>query len=67
MTMTTAMLKIGTKHWKESYRSLEVQHGELRKAVVEYLSELDNPVPDALLRRSLRERLRKLTQQNGGR
>ena len=33
----------------------------LRNAVLEYLSEIDNPVPDSAMRRVLRDRLRKLT------
>lgn len=33
----------------------------LKKAVLEYLSECDNPVPDYGYRRTLRNRLRELT------
>lgn len=32
----------------------------LRDAVLEYLSEIDNPAPDATMRRILRDRLRVL-------
>lgn len=31
---------------------------DLRKAVEEYLSEYDNPAPDYMLRRTLREKMR---------
>jgi hypothetical protein len=34
---------------------------DLRGAVVDYLSEFDNPVPDGLYRRVLRERMRELS------
>lgn len=34
---------------------------ELKTAVLEYLSEMDNPAPDYLYRKVLRDRLRKLT------
>jgi hypothetical protein len=37
------------------------QMAELKKAVLDYLSECDNPVPDANYRRVLRNRLRTLT------
>lgn len=33
---------------------------ELRAAVTDYLAEFDNPVPDVLYRRQLREKLRDL-------
>lgn len=35
-------------------------HAELRKAVLEYLSEHDNEVIDTMMRLQLRDRLRKL-------
>lgn len=34
---------------------------KLRKAVRDYISEYDNPVPDYALRRSLRNQLRELS------
>jgi hypothetical protein len=34
---------------------------KLKQAVLSYLSELDNPVPDAHQRRALRNHLRELT------
>jgi hypothetical protein len=37
------------------------QIAELKKAVLAYLSECDNPVPDFNYRRTLRNRLRELT------
>lgn len=36
------------------------KHETLRQAVLDYISEYDNPVPDALHRRTLRNRLREL-------
>lgn len=37
-----------------------IMYDRLRRAVVDYLSEVDNPVPDALYRNVLRNRLREL-------
>jgi hypothetical protein len=34
---------------------------ELKKAVLDYLAELDNPVPDTIMRQQLRNKLRRLT------
>ena len=34
---------------------------QLKKTVLDYLSEIDNPVPDAAMRMILRDRLRALT------
>lgn len=36
------------------------ENSELRAAVWAYLSEFDNPVPDMMYRKTLRDRLRKL-------
>jgi hypothetical protein len=36
-------------------------YDQLRKTVLDYLSEIDNPVPDATMRMILRDRLRALT------
>lgn len=36
-------------------------YDQLRDAVLEYLSEIDNPVPDATMRMVLRDKLRALT------
>ena len=37
-----------------------IEHDRLRRAVLDYLSEVDNPVADYMHRRVLRDRLRKL-------
>jgi plasmid stabilization system protein ParE len=34
----------------------------LRQAILDYLSECDNPVPDAMFRRTLRNNLRKIAE-----
>lgn len=39
---------------------LEAENKELREAVWAYLSEFDNPVPDAMYRKTLRDKLRAL-------
>ncbi len=43
-----------------SKRSISGEFVTLREAVREYLSEVDNPVPDYGFRKTLRDRLRKL-------
>lgn len=42
-------------------KEAEDSYERLQKAVIEYLSEFDNPVPDASYRRLLRNRLREMT------
>lgn len=37
------------------------KYAKLRQAVLDYLSEYDNPVPDAVYRKTLRDRLRSLS------
>lgn len=41
-------------------QELQAENTALREAVWAYLSEFDNPVPDAVYRKVLRDRLRKL-------
>lgn len=53
-------------------QEVEAENVALREAILAYLSEFDNPVPDALYRKTLRDRLRKLVgappqQLRGGR
>jgi hypothetical protein len=41
-------------------QEVEAENIALHEAVSAYLSEIDNPVPDAIYRKTLRDRLRKL-------
>lgn len=41
-------------------QELEAENAALHKAIREYLSECDNPVPDLVYRRRLRDKLRPL-------
>jgi hypothetical protein len=41
-------------------KEAEDDYERLQKAVLEYISEIDNPVPDAGYRRVLRNRLRQM-------
>jgi hypothetical protein len=38
----------------------QIEASALKTAVLEYLSECDNPVPDAMYRRTLRNKLRQM-------
>jgi hypothetical protein len=41
-------------------KELRLRVNDLETAIREYLSEMDNPVPDGIMRRTLRDRLRQL-------
>lgn len=41
-------------------KEAEDDYERLRAAVLDYLSECDNPVPDAMYRRTLRNNLRRI-------
>lgn len=46
---------------KLEMKEAEDGYERLQKAVLDYLSEFDNPVPDGMYRRALRNRLREMT------
>lgn len=46
---------------KLEMKESEDAYERLQKAVLDYLSEIDNPVPDATMRRVYRNQLREMT------
>lgn len=55
-------LKLSKQEWENSdgIPALRTSASELVTAVRDYLREFDNPVPDYVLRRQLRERMAKI-------